>query len=356
MTTLEDAVPDDAGRATTVATRREQDGIDLVALADLLRRKGRVRGNPVAITLVRGDVPAAYEGRAVEPCAVVRHAMDLGERVYVDAEHHACLAGAWQAGFVDVPEDIRTGEYLAKGIPGFTPIGAARVKTGSNVLPMGMYDAIAAAPLDAVPEGVDVDFVVLVCEPVAAATLAGVRTAVDGTPPRGAAGSSLCGELFAVPWHEGNVILTPGDMGGRMFNKTRPNEMFVIVPLRWAAHYPVLLSETPDVAGLMEAIKPGHREAQQRRLAERAERHGVTLPATPATTMAWDAEPLDLLARAPDAIREFAAPTLEDWAREHGHDRITMDVMAAQMESIGMRIEDVLALVEEEPAVPGGPR
>ncbi len=337
--------------------QRQQDGIDLVALADLLRRRGRVRGNPVAITLVEGDVPAAYAGHAVEPCALVRLAMDDGERAYVDADHHACLAGAWQAGLVDVPEDIRTGAYLAKGIPGFTAIGAARVKTGQNVLPQGMFRAIAAAPLDRVPEGTRVDFVVLVCEPVAAATLAGVRTAVDGTPPRGAAGSSLCGELFAVPWHEDNVIMTPGDMGGRMFNKTRPNEMFVIVPIRYAAHYPVLLGETPDVAALMEAIKPGHGAAQRARLEARAERHGVTLPGAEeepeaagglVTTMPWDAEPLELLAAAPEAIREFAAPTLEDWAREHGHDRITIDVMAAQMESIGMSIDDVRALMEED--------
>lgn len=344
--------------AETIAWRTEQDGIDLPALADLLRRKGRIRGNPVAISLLKGPVPDAYEGREVEPCAVVRHAMDLGEHVYVDAQHHACLAGAWQAGFVDVPEDIRTGAYLAKGIPGFTEIGAARVKTGMNVLPQGLYDAIGAAPLDQVPEGVRVDFLVLVCEPVGAATLAGVRTAVDGTPPRGAAGSSLCGELFAVPWHEDNVILTPGDMGGRMFNKTRPNEMFVIVPIRYAAHYPLLLSETPDVAGLMETIKPGHAAAQRERLEAKAARHGVTAPvedesfakareAGLVTTMPWDDEPLELFAAAPEPIREFAGPTLEDYAREHGHERITIEVMAAQMESIGMSLDDVRAMMEE---------
>jgi uncharacterized protein (DUF169 family) len=334
----------------------EQDGIDLPALADLLRRKGRIRGNPVAISLFNDGAPQGYEGRQVEPCAVVRHAMDLGEHVYVDAEHHACLAGAWQAGFVDVPEDIRTGAYLAKGIPGFTPIGAARVKTGINVLPQGMYKAIGAAPLDRVPEGVRVDFLVLVCEPVGAATLAGVRTAVDGTPPRGAAGSSLCGELFAVPWHEDNVILTPGDMGGRMFNKTRPNEMFVIVPMKYAAHYPMLLSETPDVAALMESIKPGHAQAQRDRLEAKAVRHGVTVADADVakgkefglvTTMPWDEEPMKLFSSAPDTIREFAGPTLEDYAREHGHERVTIEVMAEQMESIGMSLDDVRAMADD---------
>lgn len=338
----------------------EQDGINLVELAELLRRRGRIRGNPVAISLIRGDIPAALEGKVVEPCAIVRHAMDDGEAVYVDAEHQACLAGAWQAGFMEVDEDIRTGQYLAKAIPGFTSIGAARVKTGMNVLPQGLYNAIGAAPLDKVPTGMHVDFIVIVCEPVSAATLGGVRAAVDGTPPRGAAGSSLCGEMFAVPWHDDNVIITPGDMGGRMFNKAKPSEMFVIVPLKYAAHYPVLLSETPDVGAMMEAIKPGHAEQQRQRLAAKAERHGVTVTSAEdkeaarkakeaglVTTMPWDDEPMALFAAAPEAIREFAAPTLEDYAREHGHDRITMAVMAEQMESIGMSIDDVVAMMEE---------
>lgn len=342
-----------------VEVRREQDGVDLPALADLLKRKAHVRGEPVAITLFHDEVPASYAGRAVEPCAIVHHAMDLGERVYVDAEHHACVAGAWQAGFVDPPMPIKTGRYLAEGIPGMLPVAAARVKTGVNVLPQGMLRGIGAAPLDQVPADVRVDWLVVVTEPVHAATVAGVRTAVDGTPVRGAAGSSLCGELFAVPWHEDNVIMTPGDMGGRMFNKIRPNEMFVIVPMKYAGHYPALLAETPDVPALMESIKPGFLAEKEARLADRAARRaaddtGAGRAAATAgsdgpagATLPWAQECVRLLAAAPDAIREFAVPTMEEYAVDNGHDRITMEVMAAQMASIGMRLEDVIQLVEE---------
>ena len=341
-----------------VEVRREQDGIDLPALADLLKRKAHVRGHPVAITLFQAEVAPSYVGRAVEPCAIVHHAMDLGERVYVDAVHHACLAGAWQAGFVDPPMPIKTGRYLADGIPGMLPVAAARVKTGVNVLPQGMLRGIGAAPLDQVPADVRVDWVVMVTEPVHAATVAGVRTAVDGTPVRGAAGSSLCGELFAVPWHEDNVIMTPGDMGGRMFNKIRPNEMFVIVPMKYASHYPALLAETPDVPALMESIKPGFLAQKEARLADRAARRQSDGNETPVdaspgrdgpagATMPWAADCIELLDAAPDAIREFAVPTMEEYAIDNGHDHITMDVMAAQMASIGMRLEDVIDLVEK---------
>lgn len=316
-------------------------GLDLERIADLLRRRGHVRGNPVAISLFHEEIPPAYAGRMVEPCAIVSCAMDQGERVYVDAEHQTCLAGAWQAGFLEPAEEISSGSYLADNMPFFTTIAARRVKSGENVLPQGTVRAIGAAPLDQVPEGIHVDWLVVVCEPVQAATIGGVRTAVDGTPPRGAAGTSLCGELFAVPWHDRNVIITPGDMGGRMFNHVKPSEMFVIIPMEYAGHLTTLLSTTPDVGAVMDAIKPGYLDARAARRAARAER------VEDADAIVWDAEAADLLARAPEAIREFARPTMEEFALEHGYRRITMAVMAEQMEGVGMSLDDVLAMLEE---------
>lgn len=317
--------------------------LDLPALADVLRRRGHVRGNPVAVSLFYDEIPPAYEGKRVEPCAIVSRAMDHGERVFVDAEHHACLAGAWQAGFLEPPAQISSGSYLADNMPFFTTIAARRVKSGENVLPQGTVRAIGAAPLDDVPDGVDVDWIVVVCEPVMAASIGGVRTAVDGTPPRGAAGTSLCGELFAVPWHDRNVIITPGDMGGRMFNHVKPSELFVIVPLEYAAHLVPLLGATPDVGAVMDAIKPGYLDDRDARRRARSQRVGAAAPSGPV----WDAEALDLLAKAPAEIREFAGPVMEEYAQEHGHTRITLAVMGEQMAEVGMSLEDVLAMVDE---------
>lgn len=329
--------------------------LDLVAIADLLQKRGRVRGEPVAITLFRDEIPDSYGGRRVEPCAIVHHAMNLGERVYVDREHQDCLAGAWQAGFLDPPEEIKSGRYLSDAIPGFSAIAAARVKTGINTLPQGLVRGIGAAPLRDVPEGTRVDSVVCVVEPVHAAQLAGVRTVVDGTPPRGSAGTSLCGELFAIPWHDDNVIMTPGDMGGRMFTKVAPSEMFVIIPFRWLGHLPALYSSTPDVSAMMEAIKPGHQERHDAWLAERAARRRAErgeggeggAAAAADDELQWDEECRELLAKAPDEIRIFAEGTLATYAAEHDHSRITMAVMEAQMASIGMRLDDVRAMIEE---------
>lgn len=306
---------------------------DLGELAGLLRTRGRVRGNPVAISLFADQIPDAYAGKAVEPCAIVRQAMDLGEAVYVDADHHACLAGAWQAGFVDPPVEIRSGRYLADHTPFFTLDGAAAVKGGENVIPLGTLRAIGAAPLDAVPEGVAVDWIVVVCEPGTAASLGGVRVAIDGTPPRGAAGTSLCGDIFALPFHEPNVIISTGDVGGRMFNRVKASEMFVLIPMQWAHMIPVVLTGRPDLGNLLESIKPGY-------LAERERKRAARQP------IPWDDEAQELLEQAPAEIREFAAPTLEEYAREHGHERITLEVMDAQMATVGMSLEDIRAMLD----------
>lgn len=314
---------------------RARDEVDLVGLTELLRRRGHVRGQPVAISLFHDEIPDGYEGVEVEPCALVREAMDHERLAYVDAEHHSCLAGAWQAGFLEPPVEIRTGRYLVDNTPYFTERAAEIVKGGRNVLPLGTVRAIGAAPLDRVPDGVGIDWMVVVCEPLHAATIAGVRTSIDGVPPHGAAGTSLCGELFALPFHDRNVILTPGDMGGRMFNRVKPSEMFIIIPIEYAAHLFTILGERPDLTGLLDAIKPGYRAERDAKRAARA-------------AIPWDDDALATLSAAPEEIREFAGPTLEAYAIEHGHERITMDVMREQMDSVGVRLEDLMDLADFE--------
>lgn len=328
---------------------------DLVSLTALLQRRGHARGRPVAISMFRDEIPEPYVGQMVEPCAIVRQAMDFGEHCYVDATHHSCLAGAWQAGFIDPPAEISSGEYLHTNTPFFTREGARAVKNGENVLPRGTVVGIGACPLDEVPAGVEIDTIVVVCEPLYASMIGGVRVAVDGTPPRGAAGTSLCGELFALPFHDRNVIITTGDVGGRMFNHTKPSEMFVIIPYEYAALIPNVLDARPDLTGLMEAIKPGYTADREHKRAERARRAAgsgvpVELRGPLRTSIEWDDDALSVLAAAPEGIRDFAVPTLEDYAREHDYERITMDVMAEQLESVGMAMEDVLDMAEADAA------
>jgi len=222
--------------------------------------EGKVRGKPAAISLFYDAVPEAYQGRKIDPCGIVRCAMDLNELVYVDRENQDCLSGAFTAGFHEGTEETRTGLYIFNNIPAYTRIAAGRIKSGLNVLPQGLVRGIGAAPIDQVPEGVDVQWLCVVCNPYWAGFIGAARTVVDGTAPRSSCGISFCADLFAAPWHDNNVVVTPGDTGGRMNNKVKPEELFVIVPMQWADSLVQILSVVPNTKNLYESIKPDSSE------------------------------------------------------------------------------------------------
>lgn len=306
---------------------------DLKALHDLLY--GKVRGHPVAISLFEQEVPPAYQAIKVDPCAIVRHAMDDGKIVHVDREHHDCITGAYTAGFDGGTPDVRTGQYLARHIPAITDEGAAAAKSGEYVLPQGFIRAIGAAPLDRVPPGVEVNWIVVVCTPYWANFIGGARSVVDGTPPHGAAGTSFCSELFATPWYSDNVVLAPGDIGGRMNNRLKPEEMFVIVPMQWTGSLLSILGDAPDTRAIYEATRPPDSPywLKRKRAAEKKKAAGEH---STIFTMLWDEESQALLARMPENARETAIDDLEDFARLNEYESITRAVIDEQMRSIGM--------------------
>ena len=228
--------------------------IDFKKLSESL--VGKVRGNPVAISLFKEEIPASYQQQKVVPCSIVRHAMDKGEIVSFDQHHHDCTTGVYTAGVDPGTEEIRNGQYLARNIPAYTDLGAERIKTGDYVLPQNTVVGIGAAPLANVPQGIHVDWVVVVCTPHWANFIGGARTVLDGTPPRGACGSSFCSDLFATPWHDDNVVITPGDLGGRMNNRLKPEEMFVVVPNQYLESLFNIMTSTPDARAVLEATKP----------------------------------------------------------------------------------------------------
>lgn len=306
---------------------------DLKALHDVMY--GKVRGHPVAISLFRDEVPPAYQAKKVDPCAIVRLAMDDGEIVHVDREHHDCIMGAYTAGFDEGSPDTRSGQYLARHIPAITDEGAAAAKQGEYILPQGIVRAVGAAPLDRVPDGVEVNWIVVVCTPYWANFIGGACSVVDGTPPHGAAGTSFCSELFATPWYTDNVVLAPGDVGGRMNNRLKPEEMFVIVPMQWTASILSILGENPDTRAIYEATRPPDSPywLKRKRAAEKKKAAGEHAEIF---TMLWDEEAQAILARMPGHAREDAIETMEEFAHLNHYDSITRSVIEEQMRSIGM--------------------
>lgn len=105
--------------------------------------------------------------------------------------------------------------------------------------------------------------------------------------------------MFATPWYEENVVLTPGDMGGRMNNKLKPEEMFVVIPARWANNLVKLLGDS-------------------------------------VISMPWDEEAMATIAKTPKFVRKFAVGNVEDFAEEKAFPVVTAAVVKEQADSVGM--------------------
>lgn len=233
--------------------------IDLKLLNSLLVERLKVKRRPVAITYCVDEPPDGYEPANVVACAIVREA-EAGRRVYVDAQHHDCWVGQYHLGLLpDAGELITQGEYLTMAQGFFTPEGARRNKAQSHSLPRGAVTALAAAPLDEVPLGVQVDLLICITDPMHAMQIAGAASVRDGTFPIGEIGPSACASIFATPWHTRNSVFATGDGGGRMHNRVAAGEMFISIP-RHHFRYIVELIENfrIDPDKMRELIMPSH--------------------------------------------------------------------------------------------------
>ena len=125
-------------------------------------------------------------------------------------------------------------------------------------------------------------------------------------------------------------------------HKLRESELFVIVPAKWADNLVAIIGDTPDVKGIYEATRPEDSPywERQKAKAERAagsddsrrakEKYGLEI------SLPWDEEALQAIMKAPRFVRKMAVGNVEDYAEEHGETRITLEVVKAQAESVGM--------------------
>lgn len=233
--------------------------VDLNYLNSILVDKLRVKRQPVAITYCQDGPPEGYEPVDVVACAIVRQA-EQGRRVYVDASHHDCWVGQYHLGLLEEPDDFITeGEYLTMSQGFFTEQGARCNKQQSYSLPAGTVTALAAAPLDQVPEGTAVDLIVCICNSQQAMQIAGAASVREGTFPHGELGPSACSSIFAAPWHTNNSVFALGDGGGRAFNRVAVGEMFVSIPKHHFKYIVELIENFRiDPKKMREVIMPSH--------------------------------------------------------------------------------------------------
>lgn len=243
----------------TETTHNSNAPVDLTYLNEVLVDRMRVKRRPVAITYVRGELPAGYDSADIPACALV-HSAEKGNRVYVDATHHDCWVGQYHLGLhPDADPFITDGDYLTAAQGFFTEEGARCNKQQSYSLPDGAITALAAAPLDDVPPGVPVDLVICICHAQHAMQIAGAASVREGTFPHGELGASACSSIFAAPWHTNNSVYALGDGGGRAFNRVGLGELFVSIP-RHHFGYLIELVENfrIDPKRMREVIMPSH--------------------------------------------------------------------------------------------------
>jgi uncharacterized protein (DUF169 family) len=233
--------------------------VDLKYLNHLLVDRLKVKRRPVAVTYCADGPPPGYEPVNIVACGIVREAEE-GRRIYVDAKHHDCWVGQYHLGWLpDAKPLITEGEYLTMAQGFFTEEAARRNKAQSMSLPPGAVRALAAAPLDQVPEGVPVDLLICITDPMHAMQIAGAASVREGTFPIGEIGPSACASIFATPWHTRNSVFATGDGGGRMHNRVAQGEMFISIP-REHFRYIVELIENfrIDPVRMREVIMPSH--------------------------------------------------------------------------------------------------
>jgi uncharacterized protein (DUF169 family) len=233
--------------------------VDLTYLHHLLVDRMKVKRRPVAITYCTDGPPPGYDAANVVACGIVREA-ENGRRVYVDAAHHDCWVGQYHLGWLpDASPFITQGEYLTMAQGFFTPEGACRNKAQSFSLPEGAIKALAAAPLDDVPDGVQVDLLICITDAQHAMQIAGAASVREGTFPHGELGPSACSSIFAAPWHTQNSVFAIGDGGGRMHNRVAPGELFISIPRHHFRYIAELIENFRiDPHKMREIIMPSH--------------------------------------------------------------------------------------------------
>ena len=206
---------------------------DYAALSDKLTSLLGLRDAPVAVKLIKteSDVPKGltHLNEVLRHCEMIQKAR-RGSKFYATVEQHSCKGGAGMLGVIDIPENIKSGEFYHK-LGRFSSVEhAADTMEATPRVDFKTY-ATAYAPLAESP--FDPDVVVLLVNPRQAMLIA--QANVYELHSRNTADfsgiQSLCGDAVAAPLMRGTINFTIGCTGSRKYAKVSEDELIVGVPV-----------------------------------------------------------------------------------------------------------------------------
>jgi uncharacterized protein (DUF169 family) len=207
--------------------------LDYTALSDQLTSVLGLKGSPVAVKLIRTEsqVPKGLNhlNEVMRHCEMVQKARG-GSRFYATVEQHACKGGAGMLGLIDIPENIKSGEFYYK-LGRFSSVEhAGDVMEAIPNVDFKTY-ATAYAPLSDAP--FEPEAVVLVVNPRQAMMIA--QANVYELHSRNTADfsgiQSLCGDAVAAPLVRDRINFTLGCSGSRKYAKVTEDELIVGIPM-----------------------------------------------------------------------------------------------------------------------------
>jgi len=140
-----------------------------------------------------------------------------------------------------------------------------------------------------------------------------------------------------------------GDFGGRMHNRIKQDQLFIIIPMEFAHMIPnILCNVKVDVKASREMTKPPHSTFWQKKDKSVFSDEPATQEQAgeePVFSMPWDSESQEMIKKVPVEMLEMIVGNSEQYAKESGYTGVSMKSIREQMEKLGMDLDEMLAMM-----------
>ena len=143
-------------------------------------------------------------------------------------------------------------------------------------------------------------------------------------------------------------MVVGGDFGGRMHNRIKNDQLFVVIPTEFVPYLSTTLEDAKfKVKESREMTKPPHSEFWKKSATKaQAKPEPECKPMTTAEldfAHPWNDEAKALLRKVPEEILEMVIGNAEDYAKSKGYAQVTPESMDAQMkEKLGVGLAEML--------------